>query len=100
MYTMASSTHMTLQRGLTILDAFGGSTEELGVNEIARLVQVHKSTVSRLCATLEQAGYLDRVPASGKYRLGMRLHQLVGAWSPPADLRTAARPILESVVNT
>jgi IclR family KDG regulon transcriptional repressor len=90
---------MTLQRGLTILDAFGGRSEELGVNEIARLVQVHKSTVSRLCATLEQAGYLDRVPASGKFRLGMRLQRLVGAWSPSADLRAAARPILESVVN-
>ena len=90
---------LTLRRGLAILDAFGGRTDELGVNEIARLVQVHKSTVSRLCATLEQAGYLDRVAASGKFRLGMRLHQLFGAWSPSPDLRAMARPMLESVVE-
>jgi DNA-binding IclR family transcriptional regulator len=90
---------MTLQRGLVILDAFGGHTEDLGVNEIARLVNLHKSTVSRLCATLEQAGYLERVPASGRFRLGMRLRQLVGGWSPSPDLRAAARPILESIVD-
>jgi DNA-binding IclR family transcriptional regulator len=90
---------MSLQRGLAILEAFGGHTEDLGVNEIARLINVHKSTVSRLCATLEQAGYLDRVPASGKFRLGMRLHRLVGAFSPSPDLRATARPILESIVD-
>jgi IclR family acetate operon transcriptional repressor len=90
---------LTLSRGLAILDAFAGEHGELGVNEIARLVGVHKSTVSRLCATLEQAGYLDRVLASGKFRLGARLYQLVGAPATAPDLRTAARPILQSVVD-
>ena len=92
---------LTLQRGLAILDVFGShSGEELGVNEIARLINVHKSSVSRLCATLEQAGYLDRVAATGRFRLGARVYQLVGAFSTAPDLRTAARPILQQVVDS
>jgi DNA-binding IclR family transcriptional regulator len=90
---------LTLSRGLAILDAFVGRTEALGVNEIARFVGVHKSTVSRLCATLAQGGYLERTTASGKFRLGPRLFQLVGAPSAPPDLRAAARPILQALVD-
>jgi DNA-binding IclR family transcriptional regulator len=88
---------LTLSRGLAILDVFAGRREDLGVNEIARLVGVHKSTVSRLCATLEHAGYLERTQASGKFRLGLRVYQLVGAAPATPDLRTAARPILQAL---
>ncbi len=91
---------LTLRRGLAILDAFSSTREQLGVNEIARLVRLHKSTVSRLCATLEQAGYLERDATTGKFRLGARLYQLVGAGLPALDLRAAARPILQSLVDT
>ena len=49
-----------LRRGLSILDAFSSDRDDLGVNEIARIVGMHKSTVSRLCSTLENAGYLER----------------------------------------
>jgi IclR family acetate operon transcriptional repressor len=90
---------LTLQRGLAILDAFAGQSE-LGVNEIARLVGVHKSSVSRLCATLEQAGFLDRVDGSAKFRLGPRIYRLVGAPAVPPDLRATARPVLQSMVDT
>jgi DNA-binding IclR family transcriptional regulator len=91
---------LTLRRGLSILDAFGTQPgAALGVNEIARRVNMHKSSVSRLCATLEQAGYLDRVTASGKFQLGRHIYQLVGALSTAPDLRAVARPILQQVVD-
>jgi DNA-binding IclR family transcriptional regulator len=91
---------LTLRRGLAILDAFSASREQRGVNEIARLVQLHKSTVSRLCATLEQTGYLERDTSNGKFRLGARLYQLVGAGASGLDLRGAARPVLQSLAET
>lgn len=91
---------LTLRRGLAILDAFSTKREDLGVNEIARLVSLHKSTVSRLCGTLEQSGYLDRDTISGKFRLGARVFQLVGTASPAVDLRSIARPILRDLVDT
>lgn len=90
---------ITLQRGLTILDAFLAVPGELGVNEIARQVKVHKSTVSRLCATLEQAGYLARDEQSGKFRLGPRVYQLAGIPLATLDLQRAARPVLLELVE-
>jgi DNA-binding IclR family transcriptional regulator len=91
---------LTLRRGLAILDAFSANHAQLGVNEIARLVQLHKSTVSRLCATLEQTGYLERDASSGKFHLGARLYQLVGAGASGLDLRGAARPILQALADS
>lgn len=93
------SSVITLQRGLMILDAFLAARGELGVNEIARQVKVHKSTVSRLCATLEQAGYLDRNEQSGKFRLGPRIYQLAGIPLATLDLQRAARPVLLELVE-
>jgi IclR family KDG regulon transcriptional repressor len=91
---------VALRRGLAILDAFSAGQDELGVNEIARMVDMHKSTVSRLCSTLEQAGYLARDAVTDKYRLGARIRQLTGASSRDVELRTAARDVLRQLVET
>lgn len=91
---------VALRRGLAILDAFSGGQDELGVNEIARMVDMHKSTVSRLCSTLERAGYLGRNGVSDKYHLGLRLRQLTGVSTQDVDLRTAAHDVLHQLVDT
>ncbi len=89
---------VALRRGLAILDVFSLGRRELGVNEIARALGMHKSTVSRLCSTLEQSGYLARDATSEKYRLGARIQQLTGASS--VELRTAARDVLRQLVES
>jgi len=88
-----------LLRGLSILDAFTSDRTELGVNEIARIVGMHKSTVSRLCATLENAGYLERDPATNRFHLGARIFQLAGSETPTRDLRLVARPVMLELVE-
>lgn len=89
---------LALRRGLMILDTFSGHGTDLGVNEIARLVSMHKSTVSRLCATLENAGYLERNTSTNRFSLGARVFQLAGVVSSPADVRTMARPVMNELV--
>ncbi len=99
--TMAETRSVVaLRRGLAILDAYSGGQDEFGVNEIARALDMHKSTVSRLCSTLEQAGYLARDEVTDKYRLGARIRQLTGASSRDVELRTAARDVLRQLVET
>lgn len=88
-----------LRRGLSILDQFSGRAGELGVNELARLVGMHKSTVSRLCATLENAGYLERDASTGRFRLGARIYQLAGATTSTTDVRLVARPVMLELVE-
>ena len=57
--------------------------------------------MSRLCATLEAAGYLRRDGSTNlRFTLGPRIYQLAGSSSDSVDLRATARPVLEELVAT
>jgi len=64
-----------VERALDILLCFTQDTD-LGLTEIASKIDLHKSTVHRLLATLEEKGFLIRNPATEKYRLGIRIWEL------------------------
>ncbi len=85
-------------RALAVLDALAEGPGELGTNEIARRTRINASTVSRLLATLADAGLVEHVHASGRYRLGLRLVQLGNAVLARLDLRGLARMELEALV--
>ncbi len=84
----------SVRRAALLLRAFGAGSGELGVSELARRVQLHKSTVSRLLATLESEGLLERAPGGEKYRLGSEIRRLAGQAPHLGDLRAVARPFL------
>ncbi len=86
-------------RALAVLDARAGEEAELGTNEIARRTRVNPSTVSRLLATLADAGLVEHVERTGRYRLGLRLVQLGNAVLERLDLRELARPHLRALVE-
>jgi len=84
----------SVRRAAALLRAFGGGVSELGVSELGRRLDLHKSTVSRLLATLESEGLLERAPGSDKYRLGHEILRLAGQMQPGGDVRTVTRPFL------
>jgi IclR family transcriptional regulator, acetate operon repressor len=84
----------SVQRATRLLKAFDSGPAELGVMELSRRVDLHKSTVSRLLATLESEGLIERVPETEKYRLGFMLMRLAGQVTHFGDVREAARPVL------
>jgi DNA-binding IclR family transcriptional regulator len=86
-------------RATAVLDELAGEPGELGTNELARRIGVNPSTASRLLATLEAARLVEQVPASGRYRLGLRLLELGNAALGRLDLRSLARPHLERLVE-
>jgi IclR family acetate operon transcriptional repressor len=57
------------------------------------------STVSRQLGTLAAAGLVERVAATGRYRLGLRIVHLANALLARLDVRTVARPHLEELVR-
>jgi DNA-binding IclR family transcriptional regulator len=89
----------SVAKAIEILHAFDHSVPELGVMELSRRLDLHKSTVSRLLATLERGNLVERNPDSGKYRLGVSLIALAGQVVRHADLRTVARPYLEELAQ-
>jgi DNA-binding IclR family transcriptional regulator len=60
----------TVTRALAILRAYDAVAQELAVRDFASLLGVHKSTASRLAATLVSQGFLERVPERDRFRLG------------------------------
>ncbi len=87
------------ERAISVLDtlADGG---ELGTNEIARRTGMTPSTVSRQLGTLAASGLVERVAATGRYRLGLRIVHLANAILARLDVRAVARPHLEELVRS
>ena len=85
-----------VERALAVLDALGEAGGEIGTNELARRTGINASSVSRLLATLVDAGYAEPT-ANGRYRLGVRLLQLGSRALDGLDLRALARPALEAL---
>jgi len=88
----------SVARALAVLDALAEEPAELGTTDIARHTGINASTVSRLLATLADAGLVEHVHATGRYRLGLRLVQLGNAVLARLDLRGLARTELETLV--
>lgn len=84
----------SVERAIAILKAFGENKPERGINELARELDMHKSTVSRLVLALERGGLLSRNPETGGYRLGLELVVLAARVTTHADIRDLARPHL------
>ncbi|GIO13403.1 IclR family transcriptional regulator [Cohnella xylanilytica] len=64
-----------VERALDVLLCFTTGSD-WGLTEISQRVGLHKSTVHRLLATLEQRGFVVRDEATEKYRLGLRILEL------------------------
>jgi IclR family acetate operon transcriptional repressor len=90
----------SVQRAVAVLDAVAEENGEIGTNELARRTGINASSVSRLLATLVDARLVEHVPATGRYRLGVRLLQLGTAVIAGLDVRRLARPLLERLVET
>ena len=67
-----------LLHGLAVLDMFSRDRPVIGIGEVSRQLGVHRSTASRLAATLATAGYLEPAGEQGRYRLAAKL-SLLGA---------------------
>ncbi len=86
-----------MARALALLDALAASETGLGVNELARRIGVNASTASRLLATLQDAGMVERAEG-GPYRLGLKLVALSDRVLARLDVRERARPLLAALV--
>ncbi|MBB2988262.1 IclR family transcriptional regulator [Terracoccus luteus] len=82
---------------INVLRCFSTAEPLLGVTEIALQVGLHKSSASRLLATLEKEGLVDRDPVSRKYRLGLGLLTVAGPLLADLDVRRAALPVLQEL---
>ncbi|GIQ69109.1 IclR family transcriptional regulator [Xylanibacillus composti] len=86
-----------VDRALRILDLFNEQTKELKISEISAQMQLHKSTVHSLLKTLQLHGYMEQNPATGQYRLGIKLVERGQLLLQGFDIRALARPFLQQL---
>ncbi len=91
----ASGYSQSLERGLAILSTLAAGPTLLGVSDLARAVDLSRSTAHRYVATLTKLGYLDQDPATRKYRLGPRVLDLGFSAINSMELREIAAPHLQ-----
>lgn len=85
-----------LDRAIGLLDVLATSQTGLQLAEISNRLGLHKSTVHRLLAVLEQYRLVEK-SASGKFHLGLKLFELGTQAVAGLDLRERARPHLEKL---
>jgi IclR family transcriptional regulator, KDG regulon repressor len=87
----------SVRNAARVLRAFSHADQALGVTELARRLELTKSTTHRLVATLEVERLLERDRATGKYRLGLALYELGTTVTEHLDLHQAVLPVMTTV---
>lgn len=82
-------TLMSVRNAARLLKSFNAVDRELGVTELAHRLGLGKSTVHRLLATLTEERLVEQDAESGRYRLGLAIHELGAATTAPTDLHAA-----------
>jgi IclR family KDG regulon transcriptional repressor len=87
---MLSQRIESVAKALTILNLFTVKKQEWGVTEIARELDMQKSTVYRLLATMQEFGFVRKNEDGSAYRLGLNLFELGSIVSNSFDFHDIA----------
>lgn len=93
------STIKSVSKALKIVDLLAETKREMALGEIAKKMNIAKSTLHGLLATLRDFNYIEQSPFDGKYRLGIRLFEVGNIVSNAWDVRQVAAPYLQSLVD-
>ena len=89
----------SVDRALSILELVVQTEDGKTNSEISRELGIPKSSASYILRTLEKRGYLRRDQDSQRYRIGLKVAGLAHGVREFTDLRLAASPILEQLVD-
>lgn len=90
----APGSSKSLQKALRILLFLGQNGSDLGVTQLATSLSLDKATVHRLLNAMQKFDLIEKNPESGRYRLGLKLHELGVSALESRTLRTEAHRFL------
>lgn len=89
----------SLARGLKIMTYLAAQPDGMGVTELADVLGIDKSSVSRLVQTLANYGYAEQDASTRRYRLGPEIVRLSRSLLTRMPLRDEAKPFLRELVS-
>jgi DNA-binding IclR family transcriptional regulator len=93
-----AGTVQSVDRAVAILEILARDGEA-GVTEVARELEVHKSTASRLLAALDRRELVTQDAARGRFRLGIGILRLAGAVGRRLDIVQESRPVCRALAQ-
>jgi IclR family transcriptional regulator, KDG regulon repressor len=90
----------TLNRAIAVLDCFTRENSELGVREIARMVNLSSSVTGRLLSAMKEMGILSQNPETRAYSMGARVLSWAEVYHSTLDLRNSALPAIKELHQT
>ena len=88
-----------LEKALAVLDLFAEAVGELTLTQIGQRLQLSKATTFRIVNVLEGGDYLERVPGSQGYRLGLKLYRLGSIAESATAVQKLGRPYLHALAE-
>ncbi|GAA4666867.1 IclR family transcriptional regulator [Streptomyces buecherae] len=83
-------TIQSLERAAAMLRLLAGGERRLGLSDIASSLDLAKGTAHGILRTLQQEGFVEQDPASGRYQLGAELLRLGNSYLDVHELRARA----------
>jgi len=99
---VASSPYLinSVLRAAKLLECFSLENPALTNSQLARMLGLNKSTITRLVYSLEDAGFLRKDPKTGEYSLTYRLFRIGSVYINQIGFRTEARPLLSELASS
>ncbi|HHY14020.1 MAG TPA: IclR family transcriptional regulator [Thermoanaerobacterales bacterium] len=89
----------SVDRALSILEILSDYSEGLGITSISNKVNIHKSTVHRILATLIYKGYVEQDPNTNNYMITLKLFELGNKKVESMDLLEISKPYTEKLME-
>lgn len=89
----------TVERTLMLLEIMAEQSRSLTLTRLSQLSRLSVSTTYRLLCTLSRSGFVERVPISGEYKLGIKAFLIGNAAMQVIDQRSIAMPILNRLAG-
>jgi DNA-binding IclR family transcriptional regulator len=80
----------SLERAAAILRLLAGGERRLGLSDVSSSLGLAKGTTHGILRTLQQEGFVEQDPVSGKYQLGAELLRLGNSYLDVHELRARA----------
>jgi DNA-binding IclR family transcriptional regulator len=80
----------SLERAAAVLRLLAGGERRLGLSDVASSLGLAKGTTHGILRTLQQEGFVEQEPLSGKYQLGAELLRLGNSYLDVHELRARA----------
>ncbi|MCI8608807.1 MAG: IclR family transcriptional regulator [Firmicutes bacterium] len=88
-----------IEKACQVVEFLSGNSGEAGISQIAAATGLSKSTVFRILYTLQEWEWIERNPASERYRLGLFFLKAGKQVRNRLDLKTVAQPIMENLAK-